>query len=179
MQFLASENLNHLGPDNLQLGQSADLLPLVLSTCQKPTTGSNNDTLNADLSGLPTVEEPSRIEPAVVGGTFRTNNMKQVNFQLKDTSFDSGQVDLQKGPSPKPLDESVPKVKSHLLKSSTFVNKKPKLIIKSPSIISENAKELSQLFFNTMGKSQPKAVMDLSDYSEDFSSDSDQKNDPK
>ena len=59
------------------------------------------------------------------------------------------------------------------------MNKKPKLIIKSPSIISENAKELSQLFFNTMGKSQPKAVMDLSDYSKDFSSDSDQKNDPK
>ena len=57
-----------------------------------------NDTMNIDLSGLPTVEEPSRIEPVGISGTFRTNNMKQVNFQLKDTSFDSGQVDLQKKP---------------------------------------------------------------------------------
>lgn len=74
---------------------------------------------------------------------------------------------------------AAPKQKSPLNKSSTFVNRKPKLILKSPSIISENAKELTQLFFNTMNKTQSKAVVDLSDYSEDFSSDSDRKTDPK
>lgn len=80
VQFLASQNLNHIGPGRLPHRRSAEALPLVLSSCQKPTAGSNNDTLNLDLSGLPTVEAPSRLDPTGVAGTFRTNNIKQVNF---------------------------------------------------------------------------------------------------